>query len=229
MVRPGLVCFDWDGTLRPGASMRAWARFLDERGELNRGSGAAVERVYERWERAEITHDELVEQVVAGYGDAIAGTRVDALARRADEFVAEDAGRVVAFARPLLAWLRARGITAAIVSGSPLEMLHPHAARLGVDHVLATEVAIRGGTYTGEIARNGGLAAVKARAVGELAQRFEIVAAFGDSASDLPLLRAAAVPVVVGDAEVGLASALRCDHDGAELDAIRSAIERVTG
>ncbi|MFC5911233.1 HAD family hydrolase [Streptacidiphilus monticola] len=88
-----------------------------------------------------------------------------------------------------------------LVSGSFAVCLDPLAELLGADTVLCTGLEIRGGRFTGEVARPM-LDRHKARAVREFARdhRIDLAAshAYGDHSSDLPLLRQVGHPVAVG-------------------------------
>lgn len=212
--RERLACFDWDGTLRPGASMRAWTEYLDRVGALPPGVLADSEAGYQAYERGEIEHDALVVRTVELYAYGLAGREAELVRAHGERFVAEDSALVVPFAAPLLHGLRKQGVLTAIVSGSPTEILHPHAERLGFDAVFCTELEVVDGVYTGAVRNNGGIAAAKERVAAGLAEQYEIVLALGDSASDRPLLDVARVAVVVGAPDF-------------EIDAIRFPIDAI--
>lgn len=219
-----LACFDWDGTLRPGASMRAWTEYLEGVGALKPGVYADNEGAYEAYAQGDIDHDTLVQTCVDLYAYGLEGREAKLVRAHGERFVAQDSTRVVAFAAPLLHGLRARGILAAIVSGSPTEILHPHAARLGFDAVFCTELEVINGIYTGAALNNGGLASSKERVAAGLSTEYEIVLALGDSASDLPLLRAARVAVVVGTNAVGI-DAQRLALDATDPTPVLAAVD----
>ena len=89
-----------------------------------------------------------------------------------------------------------------LMSGTPAFLAHAIAARVGVEHVVATRCAVRGDRF--------GLAPPSVHRVGEaklasarqLCSRFGArlanCAAYGNSRSDLPLLSACGAPVAVG-------------------------------
>ncbi|MFJ6696357.1 HAD family hydrolase [Streptomyces sp. NPDC091272] len=98
---------------------------------------------------------------------------------------------------------RAAGRTVVLVSGSMRALVEPVARDLGADAVLCTELcADARGVLTGEVERPM-IGAVKGAAARDLIRRSGAVAdgcyAYGDHASDLPLLRAVGRPAVVGD------------------------------
>jgi phosphoserine phosphatase len=71
------------------------------------------------------------------------------------------------------------------------------AARIGADLALGTPLAVRDGVATGELAAPVQSGAQKADAVRALARGSEVVAAFGDTAADIPLLTLARRAVAV--------------------------------
>jgi HAD superfamily hydrolase (TIGR01490 family) len=108
--------------------------------------------------------------------------------------------------------LQAGGYRTALVSGSFRACLEPIAEHLGVDHVLCSEPEVVAGRYTGEVLSTviGEGKAEAARALMRAAgARPEDCAAYGDHASDLPLLTSVGTAGVVGDDPVLTAHAAR--------------------
>ncbi|MEU3771903.1 HAD-IB family hydrolase [Streptomyces sp. NPDC032472] len=109
------------------------------------------------------------------------------------------------FHPPALAALRRHrraGDTTVLVSGSFAACAGPVAAALSVDRVLCTVPEVVDGVLTGEVSTPviGEEKAVRARALmRSLAADPQDCHAYGDHASDLPLLRAVGRAVVVGD------------------------------
>ncbi|MDY6050345.1 MAG: HAD family hydrolase [Corynebacterium sp.] len=103
-------------------------------------------------------------------------------------------------ARELIAWHRLAGRDVVLVSASTSDLIDPIAAELGADHVIASELDIADGTYTGHILHyNKGeekVAAIHALAAEEgydLAESY----AYSDSATDIPMLASVGHPVAV--------------------------------
>ncbi|MGX4691119.1 HAD-IB family hydrolase [Streptomyces sp. JNUCC 63] len=98
--------------------------------------------------------------------------------------------------------LQAEGYRIALVSGSFRACLDPIAEHLGADHVLCSEPEVVAGRYTGEVLSTviGEGKATAARALMDRSgARPEECAAYGDHASDLPLLTCVGRAGVVGD------------------------------
>lgn len=102
--------------------------------------------------------------------------------------------------RAVLDWARARGVNILVVSASPQLVVERGVARLGVapGEVRAMQPRVEAGVIQPELAApatygEGKVQAVR-RAVGQGAR---LIAGFGDSAYDAPMMRLAAVPVAV--------------------------------
>ncbi len=93
----------------------------------------------------------------------------------------------------LIGMHRAAGRDVVIVSTSGEEVVAPIGAMLGADHVVATQMVVEGGKYTGEISRYT-YGPEKAVAVRELAveRGYDLANcyAYSDSATDVPMLEA---------------------------------------
>lgn len=107
---------------------------------------------------------------------------------------------VYAEARQLIEQHRQAGHEVVIISASEKILVELIAAELGVKHVVATELAVADGCYTGEIIHylKG---PAKAAAMKRLAQErgFDLAAsyAYSDSATDIPMLALVGNPVAV--------------------------------
>ncbi|MBO0843390.1 MAG: HAD family hydrolase [Nocardioides sp.] len=95
---------------------------------------------------------------------------------------------------------KAAGHDVVIVSASGTEVVEPIGEMLGADHVVATQMKIEDGRYTGEIELYA-YAAEKARAVQALAARFgydlDRCYAYSDSVTDEPMLAEVGHPFAV--------------------------------
>jgi HAD superfamily hydrolase (TIGR01490 family) len=100
----------------------------------------------------------------------------------------------------LIAMHKAAGRDVVIVSSSGEEVVAPIGAMLGADHVVATQMHVAGGKYTGEIGRYA-YGPEKAVAIRELAAErgYDLAEcyAYSDSATDVPMLEAVGHPYAV--------------------------------
>ncbi|WP_455358808.1 HAD family hydrolase [Streptomyces sp. SYSU K21746] len=192
-----IAFFDVDETLIDIKSMFSFLefhladpdRYRAAEGELTRAARAGVPReetnraYYRNYAGAEL------EDV------AESGRRWFARERQRDGFLHRDVVRE-------LCRLQAEGYQVALVSGSFRACLDPIAKHLGADHVLCSEPEVAAGRYTGEV-RTAMIGAAKAAAARALMNRSgarsERCVAYGDHASDLPLLTCVGGAGVVGD------------------------------
>ncbi|GAA1658645.1 HAD family hydrolase [Fodinicola feengrottensis] len=107
---------------------------------------------------------------------------------------------VYAEAAALIEEHRAAGRDVVIVSSAGAEVVRPIAAMLGVEHVVATELAIADGRYTGEVltypAGEGKVEAM-VRIAEAAGYRLEDCYAYSDSITDVPMLAAVGHPTAV--------------------------------
>ncbi|WP_433932474.1 HAD family hydrolase [Sorangium cellulosum] len=132
---------------------------------------------------------------------AFAGWREDELAALVDR-VLEDrghAGRIRPALLPILEWARSRGAPVFVVSASPRFVIERAVARLGIapERIAAMTPAVREGRLAPELGAPATYGEGKTRALERIFPELAVLAAFGDSAYDAALLRAARVPVAV--------------------------------
>lgn len=145
------------------------------------------------------------------YYRAFAGDRVADVAASGQRWF--DAAGQGLFHPPMVAEFRrcqAEGVTTVLVSGSLAACLDPIATHLGADLVLCTVLESRGEVYTGEITATvigEGKAAAVRLIMAERGADPTRCLAFGDHASDLPMLSEVGTAVVVGADPVLLAHA----------------------
>jgi len=190
--------FDLDKTVIARSSALAFGRPLYRRGLINRRAVLAS------------TYAQVL--FVVGGADA------DQLDRLRDHMAAMCAGWEVATVREivaetlhemidpliyaeaveLIAEHHAAGRDVVIVSGSGAELVGPIGELLGAEHVIATQLAVLDGRYTGEVAFSA-YGPAKAEAIRALAdqQGYDLAAchAYSDSATDLPMLELVGRPV----------------------------------
>lgn len=205
-----LTFFDLDQTLLAGDSDYEWNRFLVEQGAVDYNIYAAA-------------NDRFAGDYAAGRLDIHAYQRfalqplidmpyaeITALRTR---FLEERIEPVIAAqAQAVLDHHHARGDTIAIITATNRFITESIAARLGVDHLIATEAEIVDGVYTGNIAGTPSFQEGKIeRALAFVAAQgtsFDHVTFYSDSHNDLPLLRWADTAIAV-DPDEQLAAAAR--------------------
>jgi HAD superfamily hydrolase (TIGR01490 family) len=212
-----LALFDLDHTLLSGDSDDLWCRFLVAHGQL---PGEHLQRNAEM-DAAYRTGTVSVDGFSAFYVGQLAGRSPDDWAPWRQRFMDEEIRpRIPDDARALVEEHRALGHTLVLTTATNRVITELTAAELGFPHLIATEVEIQGGIYTGRIAgvpnmREGKVARLLAwladRGLDEAARRDAMAGAwfYSDSGNDLPLLGAVGQAVVVDPDERLLATAQR--------------------
>jgi phosphoserine phosphatase len=215
---PGaLLAFDADGTLWEGdVGFDTFRALLDARG-VREGARAALAEEARRYglPPADDPHAlaaALYDAYLAGaYPEdracsmmawAFAGFRRDECEAFARDAIGRAclAARLQAEVEPVLAWARAHGVDAWIVSASPRAAVEAAARAVGLDPrlvVAVTPAEAPDGTLLPSTLEPMPYEDGKARALRAAAGDAPVLAAFGNSAFDEPMLRLAAVPVAV--------------------------------
>jgi HAD superfamily hydrolase (TIGR01490 family) len=197
----GAAFFDLDRTLISGSSafafaMAAWRKDLvPTRAFVKDISGAVAFR-----HRG--ATDEQVERVRARVLGAVTGVRQADLVALNGELIPKLLSRVRPEASRLVEMHRRAGRDTYIVSASPVELVEPLAAAIGMTGGIGTVSAVDvDGVYTGELAGPFVYGPGKVTAIREIAEwegyDMALSYAYSDSASDLPMLEAVGHPVAV--------------------------------
>ncbi|HTQ74135.1 MAG TPA: HAD family hydrolase [Burkholderiales bacterium] len=207
MAAAELALFDLDNTLLSGDSDYEWAQFLIERGMLDRSEYEAKnERFFHQYKEGRLDiHEFLAFQLAP-----LARHPREELDRWHAEFMRTRVLPMVrSKGRELVGKHLAQNHLCAIVTSTNSFITAPIARELGVAHLLATELEVRGGRFTG---RPSGTPSFRLGKVTRLAEwlggRGQTLASFAaswfysDSHNDLPLLERVTYPVAVDPDEV---------------------------
>ncbi len=197
-----LVLFDLDNTLLAGDSDYEWARFLIDQGELDR-------------DEYEARNDEFFRQYKAGTLDIreflafqlapLAAHSRSQLDRWHDQFMQTKVLPIIGTAaRKLVTRHLKEGSLCAVVTATNAFVTAPIAREFGIPHLVATELEVRDGQYTGKpqgipCFREGKLIRVDEwlNAQGREWRSFAATWFYSDSLNDLPLLERVSSPVAV--------------------------------
>lgn len=196
MTRAAL--FDMDRTLVRRETASLWMRYQRDIGEATRLDALRVSFWVLQYTFGVIRVDAVVERVTR----TLAGRREDELAAQCEEwFERYVAPHVSERGRRAVEEHERSGDVVAIVTGATPYAARPLARRLGIRHVVASELEVVDGRFTGRPKKPLCYGAGKVARADELARRagFDLGGAtfYTDSLTDLPLLERVREPVVV--------------------------------
>lgn len=183
--------FDLDKTIIARSSTLAFSKPFFAEGLLSRRSVLRSAYAQFMFASGGADHDQM-ERMRAYLTSMVAGWRVDVVRQCVAETLHEIIEPLVfAEAVDLIKSHHSAGRDVVIVSASGREVVEPIGAMLGVDRVIATELAIEDGRYTGEITSYA-YGPRKAVLMQELAERegYDLAHSFAysDSETDIPML-----------------------------------------
>lgn len=199
-ARPVAAFFDLDKTIIATSSAFAFGREFMNNGLITKQEAlemylAKTSYMFGGMSSSEMdsTRDQL-SQLVAGWS-------VDEVRRITDETLhSVVTPAIYTEARELIAFHKAAGHEIVIISASAIQLVEPIAKELGIEHVVATEMEVKDGRFTGNITRylKG---EAKADSIVELSKRYNLDLensyAYSDSATDIPMLAQVGNPVAV--------------------------------
>ena len=213
MTATELALFDLDNTLLSGDSDYEWAQFLIERGVLDRSEYEAKnERFFRQYQAGSLDIREFLEFQLAPLARHPRGQ----LEQWHGEFMLAKIDPMIRpKGRELVQRHRGEGHVCAIVTSTNSFITAPIASRLGFDHLLATDLEVKDGEFTGRPYGTPCFREGKVTRVLEwLEARSTSLASFSaswfysDSRNDLPLLERVTRPVAVDPDEVLRSEAL---------------------
>ena len=209
-----LALFDLDHTLLSGDSDVLWCEFLIAEGLLDRAEfEPRNRRMAERYALGVATPAEFC----GFYAQTLAGARPDAWRPLRERFLRDVvAPRIPAAARALVDGHRDAGDRVVLSTATNRYLVELTALDLGIDDLIATEVEVVDGAFTG---RNTGVLNMREGKVERLRQWLDVqglpstllaeATFYSDSKNDLPLLQAVGRPVAVDPDAVLAAHASR--------------------
>jgi HAD superfamily hydrolase (TIGR01490 family) len=204
---PSAAFFDLDRTLISGSSAFVFAAAARRAGLLDTRQlvADAMSALLFKVRGASDDKSAAVRDRILG---AVTGMRQDDLVALNAEVLPRLLDKIRPEARRLLDLHRHAGRATYIVSASPVEIVEPLAATLGMTAGIGTRSVVADGVYTGELAGPFCYGPGKVEAMEQVARwdglDFGQCYAYSDSASDLPMLEAVGHPVAVNpDAALG--------------------------
>ena len=181
--------FDMDNTLLRGDSGMSWTRFLYKRGELPTQMLAKALYWSTLYKLAVLDMESVFTKLCLG----LRGDSEDEMIAKCDLWYRQDIAPLIApAARVAIEAHRSAGHVIVLATGSTAYAARPVAKGVGIDHVLATELEVHGGKFTGR-PRTLCFGHHKVRLAEKWAEAHGIDLAasyfYSDSYNDLPMLK----------------------------------------
>lgn len=208
-----LAIFDLDNTLIAGDSDHAWSEFLINKGLVERDDVKDKnDAFYQQYQDGNLDIQAYLRFALS----FVAGKTPETLAPLHQAFMDEAIEPLLLpKATALLDKHRAQGDTLLIITATNRFVTEPIAKRLGVEHLIACDVEIKDGLYTGEPTGLPSFQQGKVTRLQEWLEQHEETLEgawfYSDSHNDLPLLKTVDHPVAVNPDNTLLAHAQKND------------------
>jgi len=197
-----LALFDLDNTLLGGDSDHAWGEFLITRGLVEANAHQlSNDLFYKQYLSGELNIHDYVEFTIGPVMNSSIADLAELHASFMDQFVRP---MILTKGRELVAGHRDRGDKCIIMTATNAFITKPIAAEFGIDVLLATELEIENGHYTGKIAgipcfQSGKVQRLEAWLAQNsgLSLRIDASCFYTDSINDLPLMEKVGKAVAV--------------------------------
>lgn len=190
--------FDWDNTVRKGYTLYSWVDYLCEHRVLNLNVQADLNKMGREYKAGLITHDEYAQRACELYSHALKGIsskKIDALT---DDYLKIDEQYMYNSIKKIFDLLNKKEFDIIVISGAPTIIIEKYKKRFHFKQICAFKEKIMEDQFTGEVQYNYGFD--KEELVLELIDQYGTYPymAFGDSESDIPLLKYAHYPFFLG-------------------------------
>lgn len=190
--------FDWDNTVRNGYTLFSWIAYLCDKGIL---PSKLMEKEYnlgQRYIEGVISHDEYADIACQYYANALSGLNIEILDQCMDEYMQFDVKAIFPFTEQIFSYLKQYNIKPIVISGAPERVIKTYKNRFNLFEVYAVKEQVNRTAFTGQIEYNYGHG--KHMIMSELVHKYgSPIFGFGDSSSDVALLKAAKYRICVYD------------------------------
>jgi len=194
--------FDINGTLIDGFIVKLFAEYLTLNGKFNKARWEEMALLRKAQKKGEVAYDRYIARILELYAEGLKGQHVDEVEELARRFV--DEGRVPLFrpSRRLFNWVNSyyKIIT---ITKTTEEMVEALQGIFAFDDVIASQLEVKDGKYTGKIKRMVASKAAKAKAFSAWLKSTNMSLkgslAFGDMWHDFVFMEHVEKPVLLGD------------------------------
>jgi len=201
------VLSDWDFTLVGQFTLFPWAKHLIKLNLINPHTILDLNKIFLQLEKRVIGYEDFCILTAEVFGKSLIHKTVNEIHNAAAIFANESHLQLYEYSYKLFRLLNKLQVKLFIVSGAPIEPLAAFSEKLGFTVIGALEFESNSaGLYTGNIIINHGLKKEKERVANEINACYKVIVAFGDSESDIPLLKVAEKRVIVSTSIVKIKS-----------------------
>lgn len=222
---------DWDNSLREKVTLFRWEDFLVQNGVISNRVITEREKFRLAHREGRMDHDRLSRECCLSFLRAAEGLTLERYSELLEEYLPYDREDFAAYTPILFDWLKNHGIEPVIVSGAPRDIICRYFEEFGIRRAWAFDYEFRDGRLSSEFLGSGGHD--KRAAVEACRQEFgcDPILALGDSASDLPMLKAARCPLIAGNPSplsAALPNALTLDYDRRGAAALQERLDELS-
>ena len=188
-----IALFDWDKTVRKNYACLMWLEMIEESGKIKQGLVKENNEVYHKYLNGTLDHNQLTEEGMKVYGKYIQGVEKEDILSVLKEYKKIDEENIFDIMKQdIFPFLKKNKIKIIIISGAQQELIELYEDELKIDKIYGVQFKVEKGIYTNQY-QNNGLDDNKEQIVKQIRKdkENEILFAFGDSISDIPLLKVA--------------------------------------
>lgn len=212
------ACYDIDGTLAKGMLVIPLIMSEHSHGILSETTFIKLNNILEQYKSGDITYEVAAQQLLETHAAGLKDQTQSVLETHADKFVQKNTALFRSFGKGVIELLRSR-YTQVIVTSEPQYLAKAIASYYGADEVLSTQYEVVDGRFTGKISSS--LASRESKL--EALRGHEVAYAFGDSESDIEMLRMSANAYCINPTDglrrVGVESGWKI-YDGNDMEIV---------
>lgn len=191
--------FDWDNTVRNGYTLFSWVNFLCAQSILEPRFQNEIEVVKKQYGQHIITHDQYADIACSRYAEALKGMPVSVFNKVLSRYMLEDKKFLLHNIGALFNILYENDIDIIIISGAPAIIISEYKAEFHLRSIYAFREETINKNFTGNVECNFGFN--KEEQVLKVIDEYHDYPfmAFGDSDSDVPMLKKATHSFCMGN------------------------------
>ena len=188
-----IALFDWDKTVRKDYACLKWLKMLVESKKVDKNLLEENDKFYQKYLKGILNHNLLTEEGMKVYCKYIQNVKREDIISVLEEYKKTDKGNIFEIMKEyIFPFLTKNNIEIIIISGSQQELIELYKEELKINEIYGVQFKIENERYTNKY-QNNGLDKNKKILVDKLLEDKEnvILFSFGDSISDIPLLKVA--------------------------------------